>query len=92
MGLIEASSNKSFWRGVDYYEHNKVLSWGKSEDGKYFEHPYLISYEYEYNGKRYYSENESIPEAYYQYLHDENISTIEIKAYKNFAMLKGKEY
>ena len=36
MGLIEASSNKSFWRGVDYYEHNKVLSWGKSEDGKYY--------------------------------------------------------
>lgn len=69
---------------------NKLIN--KSEDGKYFEHPYLISYEYEYNGKRYYSENESIPEAYYQYLHDENISTIEIKAYKNLAMLKGKEY
>ena len=27
MGLIELASNNSFWRGVDYYKNNKVVSW-----------------------------------------------------------------
>ena len=35
MGLIEIASNKSFWRGVDYYNQKKVLSWKKTDDGVY---------------------------------------------------------
>lgn len=27
MGLIELASNKSVWRGMDYYNNKKVISW-----------------------------------------------------------------
>ena len=33
MGLIETASWKSVWRGLDYYNSHKVISWTKS--GKY---------------------------------------------------------
>lgn len=29
MGLIEIASGDSIWRGMDYYEHHKVVSWNK---------------------------------------------------------------
>ena len=35
MGLIELASNNSVWRGMDYYENKKVLSWNKVENGIY---------------------------------------------------------
>lgn len=35
MGLIELASNNSVWRGMDYYESKKVLSWNKVENGIY---------------------------------------------------------
>lgn len=35
MGLIEIASNNSFWRGVDYYNQEKVISWKKNENGGY---------------------------------------------------------
>lgn len=35
MGLIECASNNSVWRGMDYYEGKKVLSWNKSGDEQY---------------------------------------------------------
>lgn len=35
VGLIEIASNNSVWRGMDYYENKKVLSWHKAEDGTY---------------------------------------------------------
>ena len=35
MGLIELARNNSVWRGMDYYENKKVLSWNKVENGIY---------------------------------------------------------
>ncbi|MBP3476592.1 MAG: SWIM zinc finger family protein [Lachnospiraceae bacterium] len=35
MGLIELASGKSVWRGMDYYENKKVISWSKSGDDTY---------------------------------------------------------
>ena len=35
MGVIELASNNSVWRGMDYYENKKVLSWNKVENGIY---------------------------------------------------------
>ena len=35
VGLIEIASNNSVWRGMDYYENKKILSWHKAEDGTY---------------------------------------------------------
>ena len=35
MGLIETASNNSIWRGMDYYEQKKVLSWEKSGEDTY---------------------------------------------------------
>lgn len=32
MGLIDLASNKSFWRGVDYYKNENVLSWEKNDN------------------------------------------------------------
>ena len=35
MGLIEIASGDSVWRGMDYYENHKVVSWKKSGDSTY---------------------------------------------------------
>jgi hypothetical protein len=35
MGLIELASSNSFWRGVDYYKSNKVISWKKNDEDTY---------------------------------------------------------
>lgn len=35
MGLIEIASSNSVWRGMDYYENKKVISWSKSGDDIY---------------------------------------------------------
>ena len=35
MGLIETASGNSVWRGMDYYENKKVVSWKKLNDGIY---------------------------------------------------------
>lgn len=35
MGVIELASQKSFWRGIDYYEQKKVLDWDKKPDNTY---------------------------------------------------------
>ena len=35
MGLIEIASGNSVWRGMDYYENHKVVSWNKSGDSAY---------------------------------------------------------
>lgn len=35
MGLIEIASGNSVWRGMDYYENKKVISWEKVNDGIY---------------------------------------------------------
>ena len=35
MGLIEIASNNSFWRGVDYYNSKKVLTWEKCGESSY---------------------------------------------------------
>lgn len=35
MGLIEIASGKSVWRGMDYYENKKVVSWKSSGTGTY---------------------------------------------------------
>lgn len=35
MGLIEIASNKSVWRGMDYYKNKKVVSWESSGTGIY---------------------------------------------------------
>ena len=35
MGLIEIASGDSVWRGMDYYENHKVVSWNKSGDLTY---------------------------------------------------------
>lgn len=35
MGLIEIASGKSVWRGMDYYNDRKVISWEKTEDETY---------------------------------------------------------
>lgn len=35
MGLIEIASSKSVWRGMDYYENKKVVSWKQSGDNTY---------------------------------------------------------
>ncbi|MDD3360802.1 MAG: SWIM zinc finger family protein [Hespellia sp.] len=35
MGLIEVASGNSVWRGMDYYNDKKVLSWEKTGDGTF---------------------------------------------------------
>lgn len=35
MGLIESVSGNSVWRGMDYYESKKVISWDKVDSGIY---------------------------------------------------------
>lgn len=35
MGLIEIASNNSVWRGMDYYNNKKVVSWASPEAGVY---------------------------------------------------------
>ena len=35
MGLLEIASNRSFWRGVDYYEAGKVSKWKKIDNYLY---------------------------------------------------------
>ena len=35
MGLIEIASGNSVWRGLDYYNDKKVLSWQKSSAEEY---------------------------------------------------------
>lgn len=35
MGLIEAASGKSVWRGMDYYEKKKVTAWVKTGEDTY---------------------------------------------------------
>lgn len=35
MGLIEIASNNSVWRGMDYYNNNKVVSWKTLKNGVY---------------------------------------------------------
>lgn len=35
MGLIELASANSVWRGMDYYEKKKVVSWKPSGDASY---------------------------------------------------------
>ncbi|MBD5494665.1 MAG: SWIM zinc finger family protein [Lachnospiraceae bacterium] len=35
MGLIEIASNNSVWRGMDYYNNKKVVSWESSGTGIY---------------------------------------------------------
>lgn len=35
MGLVELASGNSAWRGLDYYNEKKVLSWKKVEQGIY---------------------------------------------------------
>lgn len=35
MGLIEIASGNSVWRGVDYYEAKKVVSWEKTGQNTY---------------------------------------------------------
>ena len=35
IGLIEIASNNSVWRGMDYYNSKKVVTWDSSEDGVY---------------------------------------------------------
>lgn len=35
MGLVEAANGNSVWRGMDYYEDKKVVSWSSPETGIY---------------------------------------------------------
>lgn len=35
MGLVEIASNNSVWRGMDYYNNKKVVSWETIEAGIY---------------------------------------------------------
>ena len=35
MGLIELASGNSVWRGMDYYNNKKVISWEKIGSGEY---------------------------------------------------------
>lgn len=35
MGLVEIASNNSVWRGMDYYDNKKVVSWETSGIGIY---------------------------------------------------------
>ena len=35
MGLIEIASNESVWRGMDYYNDKKVVSWKTLKNGVY---------------------------------------------------------
>ena len=35
MGLIEIASGNSVWRGMNYYENHKVVSWNKSGNSTY---------------------------------------------------------
>ncbi|MBP3870936.1 MAG: SWIM zinc finger family protein [Faecalicoccus sp.] len=35
MGFIDVASGKSIWRGLDYYENKKVISWHKTGDYTY---------------------------------------------------------
>lgn len=32
MGMIETASNSSLWRGVDYYEDKRVITWKKTSE------------------------------------------------------------
>lgn len=36
MGLIEIASGKSIWRGMDYYNNKKVVSWDSPKAAKDF--------------------------------------------------------
>ena len=35
MGLIDVASGNSVWRGMDYYEEHKVISWKKTGESEY---------------------------------------------------------
>ena len=35
MGLLETASGQSVWRGMDYYQNHKVISWQKTGDFTY---------------------------------------------------------
>lgn len=35
MGLIEIASNNSVWRGMDYYNYKRVISWETLKSGAY---------------------------------------------------------
>lgn len=35
MGLVELASNNSVWRGLDYYNDKKVMSWAENEPDTY---------------------------------------------------------
>ena len=35
MGLIELASGNSVWRGMDYYERKKIVSWEKTGENTY---------------------------------------------------------
>lgn len=35
MGIIEIASNNSVWRGMDYFERKKVISWKKVGQDNY---------------------------------------------------------
>ena len=35
MALIDIASSKSVWRGIEYYNQGKVISWSQNEDGTY---------------------------------------------------------
>ncbi|SCY20187.1 SWIM zinc finger [Lachnospiraceae bacterium XPB1003] len=35
MGIVDISSHKSVWRGLEYYKQNKVVSYKENKDGTY---------------------------------------------------------
>ncbi len=35
MALIDIAASKTVWRGIEYYNQGKVISWDKNEDGTY---------------------------------------------------------
>ena len=35
MAIIDIASSKSVWRGIEYYNQGKVISWNQNEDGTY---------------------------------------------------------
>ena len=35
MKFMELSSNRSFWRGIDYHHENRIISWKELEDDYY---------------------------------------------------------
>ena len=50
MGLIELASGNSIWRGIDYYNEKKVISWEKTGPNSYSgivsgnrDEPYIVS-------------------------------------------------